>query len=339
LETRANILKETHRNLRKAAVLVASLDAERAEAMLAQMAPAQREALRAAVEALGELDPVEQSEVIEEFFRIGPLLPDREPSGIELDDPKFAELAEPAGEDSLAARRQTAAAFLCDASADALATFLAGEHPQTVAVVLSHLPADRSAQVLAGLSSERQVEVARRLANLDETDAEVLREIERGVQSWLAEVERSERKRAAGAAALNSILQAANPRTRDHILTNLAKEQHPLAEGVEADNRPRLEFADLERLSSTLLTAVLHHAEGELLALALAGARPEFAERCFRLLSPDRACETRRAVSHLGPTRLSDIEESQQALAELAVQLDVTSRNALSERRRLSVAA
>jgi flagellar motor switch protein FliG len=334
-------LKETHRNLRKAAVLVASLDAERAEAMLAQMAPAQAQALRAAVEALGELDPVEQSEVIEEFFRIGPLLPDREPSGIELDDPKFADLVNPAGESSPApaAGGEPTAPFLCDASADALATFLAGEHPQTVAVVLSHLPADRSAQVLAGLSSERQVEVARRLASLDETDAQVLREIERGVQSWLAEVERSERKRVAGAAALNSILHAANPRTRDHILTNLAKEQHPLAESVQADNRPRLEFADLERLSSTLLTAVLHHADGELLALALAGARPEFAERCFRLLSPDRSGEMRRAVSHLGPTRLSDIEDAQQALAELAVQLDVSGRSAASARRRLSVAA
>jgi flagellar motor switch protein FliG len=333
-------MKDMQRNLRKAAVLVASLDAERAEAMLAQMAPAQAQSLRAAVDALGQLDAAEQSEVIEEFFRIGPLLPDREPSGIELDDPRAAKFVNPAGDAEPPADCAPASApFLRDASADALATFLVREHPQTIAVVLSNLPAERAAEVLGGLSSELQVEVSRRLVNLDETDAEVLREIERGVQSWLADVERNQRKRAAGAATLTNILQAASSRTRDHILTNLADDPCPLAQAAEPRGPRRLEFADVERLDAASLAAVLHHAEADLLALALAGARPQLADRACALLPPDRSAKLRRAIRQLGPIRLSDIEEAQQALAELAAQLEHRGELAARARRHLSVAA
>ena len=81
-------MKDKYRSLRKAAVLVASLDAERARAVLAQMSPTHAAVVRKPIDDLGQLDPAEQEQVIEEFFRIGPLVPDREPSGIDLVDPR-----------------------------------------------------------------------------------------------------------------------------------------------------------------------------------------------------------------------------------------------------------
>ena len=90
-------MKDTCRNLRKAAMLVASLDERNAQALLAQMTPAQSQAVQRAMETLGPIDADEQHDVIEEFFRVGPLVPGKQPSGIELDDrlPKRLSISRP----------------------------------------------------------------------------------------------------------------------------------------------------------------------------------------------------------------------------------------------------
>lgn len=334
-------MKNKHRSLRKAAVLVASLDAENADAMLRQMSPGQAQSLRKAIEQLGPIDPQEQREVLEEFFRIGPLVPDKQPSGIELDDSLPAELAICApleSESAFGPNGTVPLRMLRDASAQSLAPFLEREHPQTIAVVISHLPSERAAEVLAGLSADLQVEVARRLVDLDETDPEILREIERGLESWLREQAQSDRRRTAGMTALNNILGAASPRVKQHILANLSQGDRQRAGKIKPPPFRPLTFDDLQQLDSTSLTVVLHHADPEMLVLAMAGARPEFAERALDMFPLEESQAFRAALRNLGPTRLSDVEESQYELAELAGQLELRGEIAPEVRGRLSVA-
>ncbi|MEX0675762.1 MAG: FliG C-terminal domain-containing protein [Pirellulales bacterium] len=330
------------RSLRKAAILVASLDAEHSEGLLRQMSPAQAQLLRQAVERLGEIDPSEQGEVIEEFFRIGPLVPDEDHSGIELDAPLPASMAAAVSRDSpLAAcvgEGSLPFRFLDEAPPEKLAPFLAREHAQTIAVVMSHLPADRAAEILAHLPAELQIEVARRLVDLEETDDEVLREVERGLESWLCSEVRGERRQTAGVAALAGILSAASPRARHSILSNLARHDRELAGKLDLPVGPELSFADLQHMDSASLAVVLHHAGPELLLLALAGAAPRFAERAIELFGADDARPLGEALCNLGPTRLSDVEEAQQQLAELARQLEVRGEITPEIRGRLSVA-
>ena len=92
--------------------------------------------------------------------------------------------------------------FLAETSSDALARYLKREHPQTVAVVLSHLTSDRAAEVLALLPAQFQGEVTLRLVHLDDTHPEVLADIERGMQSWMLEQSQALRRRTAGLATL-----------------------------------------------------------------------------------------------------------------------------------------
>ena len=333
-------MKTKHRNLRKAAVLLASLDGERADELLRQMSPGQSHVLRRAVEELGEIEPAEQNEVIEEFFRISPLLPDKQPSGIELDGRLPLSLSGQSQTGAAAGQADGAVPFrfLHEAPARSLAPFLEREHPQTIAVVVSHLPSDRAAEILAGLPEELQIEVARRLVDLEETDPETLREVERGLESWLCEQVRGDRRRTAGLAALNQILGAASPRAKQHILANLARRDHQLASKLRVSPPPALRFSDLELLDSASLTVVLHHADAQILVLALAGANVDFAERAVELFPADEAQDLRRALRELGPTRLSDVEEAQQQLAELARQLEARGEIAPDPRRHLSVA-
>lgn len=337
-------MKKKHRNLRKAAILVASLEEGHARALLDQMSPAQADVLRQAVAGLADVDPHEQNDVIEEFFRIGPLVPDKQPSGLELDDALAAQLSvsprfesrEPP--DERAAHRAPPFRFLHEAPARSLAPFLEREQPQTIAVIVSHLPADRAAEILAGLPADLQIEVARRLVDLEATDPEILREVERGLESWLCEQVRGDQRRTAGLAALNNILGAASPRAKQHILANLARHDRQLAGKLKIPLQPALTFAELEHLDPASLTVVMHHAAGELLVLALAGAPLEFAERVLELFRPAEAQALRDALRNLGATRLSDVEEAQQELAELARQLELRGEIAPDVRRRLSVA-
>ena len=130
-------MRPPHRHLRKAAILVASLDQEHAAALVRQMSAAQSEALQQAVASLGEIDPTEQSEVLEEFFRIGPLLPDKQPAGIELDSEQPA-MSTPSlptdASESCGTMGGVPFRFLHQAPVQSLAPFLMRENPQTIAV-------------------------------------------------------------------------------------------------------------------------------------------------------------------------------------------------------------
>lgn len=336
-------MNDKHRNLRKAAVLVASLDDERAGAILAQMSPEQARAVRSALEQLGPLDPAEQREVIEEFFRIGPLVPDAEPSGIELNHLRPENTCRPQtegvdGQKQNSDQPAAQSSLWHETSVEALASFLEQEQPQTIAVIISRLASQRAAEVLAVLPAEMQIEVARRVVDLDETDPAVLSEIEHGLLAWLDERAQAENRRTAGMTALAGILEAANPHTRAHILENLGHSNTAKEECDPEAPQPVIQFVDLVRWDSTSLQAVLNRAESQLLILALAGARPEFAERALGLVSPAKANALRRAHCRLGPTRLSDIEAAQQELAHLAHQLELNGEIVRKASRHLSVA-
>src|SRR4051812_47099829 len=135
-----------NRNLRKAAVLVASLDPQNAAAVLSHMTPGQADAVRQAVCNLERLDPREQRRVIEEFFRVGPLVPTRQPSGLELDDRLGRQLSGTSTNAPPSEAPTTDEPFklLHEAPTEWLAPLLEREHPQTIAVVVSRLTPERA---------------------------------------------------------------------------------------------------------------------------------------------------------------------------------------------------
>jgi flagellar motor switch protein FliG len=305
------------RNLRKAAILLASLDAEHAEAVLRQMTPAQAQALRQAVDSLGHIQADEQGQVIEEFFLAKALIPPVDSAGLELDTLAAASLS--LGQPSAPISGQRFEA-LRHAPPRKLVPFLKREHPQTVALVISHLPAYRAAEILAHLPAGLQADVARRLVDLEETSPEVLEEVERGLESWLTAQERSSRGEQQGVSALAAILGAADPQARRQILENLSRHDRQLAEQLDQSADEPCSFTELDDLDDASLLAVLRQTEPDLLVLALAGAAPMFAQRALSLLGPESA-SLRHQLAHLGPARMSDIEQAQARLIELAQNL------------------
>ena len=345
-------------NLRKAALFVASLDRENAETVLRQLPSDQAALVRRAAAGLEEIDPEEQEAVIAEFFRIGPMpaapavpparsharrpepiapLSNPRLPGIELDGSLASRFSPPRAVASPTA--QLAPLFRCLEEADGrtLAPLLENEQPQTIAVVLSHLPHGKAAQMVMALSPELQVKVLQRLADLDAMDSESLQEIERHLEVCMSRQLHHRAVRDAGLSAVASILQAAGEPGRERLVSNLRRRDGMFAQRLAEPRRPlphqatfsppvarqpaALRFENLTKLEDAALSAVVHAADPELTLLALAGVDARALDRWLRQLAPHEASAVRRDLKQLGPTRLSDVEAAQQEIVLVAQEL------------------
>jgi flagellar motor switch protein FliG len=322
--------------IRKAAVFVSSLDRAAADLVLEQMSPQQAQAVRQAMVGLGEVASEEQHRVLDEFRRLEPLTPGKNPPGIELDDSLAQALARPperrSGDSEEWRPADVPFRFLREAETEKLAKILVAERPQVIALVLSHLAPEQAGKVLARLAPATQVDVVRRLVDLEETDPEILHDVERGLEKRLSELVRMQRRRVAGLSAVAGILEASEQQIGMQLLDNLAQHDHALADRLMPEP---FEFTDLLAFDDRTLAKVLAAAELELVILALVGAPPEWSARLVRLLAEPEARQVNRALGSPGPTRLSDVEEARSRLAELAGQMAIQGRIELPRRQRL----
>ena len=226
-------MPDTQPQLRKAAIVIDSLDNAAADALLAQLAPEMAARVRQVRLQLGAVDPLERERIIEEFLHLGAAPANPAPADVEVDESLAAKIAVasdcsadlPSGESPAPAPFE----FLQQASAEQLAEWFAAEHPQTISLVLSHLSACRAAEVLRRLPEDLQPEVLHRLARLDEADAEVVAEIERELErSWFGRG-RPHGHRSAGSAAVEAILAAGAREQRPVWLQALEKRDPQLA--------------------------------------------------------------------------------------------------------------
>jgi flagellar motor switch protein FliG len=328
----ASELNRRQTSIRKAAILVASLDSRTADLLLEQMGADQAHQVRRAILHLGDVDPSEQNEVIDEFCRIGPLVPSQHPPGIELDSELARKLAIPVqptvplvGPSRYAESidERPPFRFLHETEFGTILPYLRREQPQTIALVAAHLPPERASDLLAQLPASLQAEVIRRLADLDETDPHVLQDVERSLQAWLAEHSNQRQRHTNGLATVAAILDAAPRGARRQMMSNLTRVDRPLAGKLQTN---RYTFADLMQFDDVSLMTVLRAADPELIVLALAGASVALVDRVSRRLPVEQSRALAKALAHLGPTRLADVEESQQALADLATDLETEGR-------------
>jgi flagellar motor switch protein FliG len=286
--------------IRKAAILVASLDQAAADLVLKQLGPERAKLVRQAASCLDDIDAAERRRVLAEFRRIGPMMSCREISGIELDrlpaNPT-GRLASPPCDSAAKNADAKPFDFLCDTSNEKMADLLAGERPQTIAVVLSHLPPERAAETLSHFSAALQVEVVRRLADLEHTDEETLRGIEQALEARWARQFAAEHRRTVGPETVAKILGSCTGATRGRILENLASHDPALAERF--GDRP-MTFSDLEKLGGETLLTVYRAADSEVALAALLGASPTILDRLIGAMPAAEAKQLRRQLDHPG---------------------------------------
>jgi len=307
-----------NQQLRKAAVLVAALDRHSADALLAQMPEVEAARVRRAVVELGPFSDDEQEAVLAEFAAASPAAS----SSSRHNDDDGVEWA-PSAAAMATAELPTAARpfqFLAEASAESLTALLEREHPQTVALVLANLPADRAAPVLTSLPEGLQTAVVRRLADLDDAHPEMLQEVERSLSTRCHELERRRKRRESSQQVLVDILSAARQITRP-----VETEQpvaRPAAAPVVPAPRSSWHMRDLLLLDTPSLKEVLAACDEDVMVLALAGAEPSAYARLTRALETHEKRWVESRLAKLGPTRLTDLERAAEQLLGIAARLE-----------------
>ncbi|MGD9632089.1 MAG: FliG C-terminal domain-containing protein [Pirellulales bacterium] len=224
--------------LRKAAILIRSLDADGAAAVLARLSPEEARQVRLAIQSLGEVDADERDDVSAEFCRSGSVARENPRHGVELE--LSSELpGEPAYPMYPSKSAVRPFEFLEQARVESLVPYLAREQAQTVAVVLSYLTPPRAAEVLAAMPEKLQAATIERLSLLGETDPDTLQVLERELAEWLARQHASRTRPTQRIDTVNAILSAADQRSRGQILANLLKHNRELANQIAPSALPR----------------------------------------------------------------------------------------------------
>jgi len=201
-----------------------------------------------------------------------------------------------------------------------LLSFIQDEHPQTIALILAHLNPNQAAAVLSGLPQELRAEVARRIAIMDRTPPEVIREIERVLERKLSSAVVTQTLTAAGGVkTLVEVLNWVDRTTEKTILENLTETSPELAEEVK---KLMFVFEDIILLDDASIQKVLREVDTKELSLALKGVGEEVQNRIFKNMSERAATMLREDMEFMGPVRLRNVEEAQQRIVGVIRRLE-----------------
>lgn len=366
--------------LRKAAILISALDPAAVDRLLDPMGEQQAARIRSAVMELDDVDPQEQEAILAEFFGRAPAADD---GGVELQMSAASQhvatqipvpSAPPAASEPTERFR-----FLYDATSEQLAARLRDEHPQLIAQVAAHLPAEKGAEFLERLSAPLRAEVLDRLGDLDEVDPEVVAELERELERMFAgtlrprvrnakrhdhlqailghlrrrELQVSAAEVSAQTAASRISAQHDSPPHSAHATRPAEHEERHYAPRFERSlstgtspalpppqaEPPAMAFEQLASLTAMEFFGVFEEADPRVVMLALAGASRRLFERYVSQFSTDRALEFERHLEQLRPLRLRDVEAAQQELASLAGRRLHSAKAAAESSRRFAAAA
>ncbi|WP_420452509.1 flagellar motor switch protein FliG [Ilumatobacter sp.] len=192
---------------------------------------------------------------------------------------------------------------------------LAGEHPQTVAIVLAHINPDQASAILGGLDEKMQRDVSVRVAKLEQTSPEVIAQLDAILHSRFGPglTRRSRHDRADGVQTLIDILNRSDRATERSIFEGLEESEAELAENVR---RRMFVFEDIIELDDRAIQLILRNVESSALSTALKGVRPEVKEKVARNMSERAAKNLDEEIQMLGQVRLATVEEAQGGIVQ-----------------------
>ena len=210
-------------------------------------------------------------------------------------------------------------AFLAKTDSENLMTFIQDEHPQTIALILSHVSSTKGAEILAGLPEQKQLEVVTRIAMMEHTNPEVIKEVEQGLEMRLSGIVSQTFQKAGGVECVAEMLNLADRTTEKGIIEGLEAQDPDLVEQIR---RLMFVFEDVLLVNDKGIQQVLKEIEQEDLSLALKTASPELRDKIFRNMSERASQLIQEDMEYMGPVRVSDVESAQQRIVDVVRRLE-----------------
>lgn len=202
-----------------------------------------------------------------------------------------------------------------------LLNFIQNEHPQTIALIMAYLQPEQAGIVLSALPAERQADVARRLATLDRTSPDVLREIEGTLERKLSSFMIQDFTAAGGLEATVEVLNRVDRVTERTIMDTLEEEDPELADEIR---KRMFLFEDIVKLDDRAIQQMIREVDTRDWALALKTASEEVSGRIYKNMSKRAGDMLREDIEYMGPVRLRDVEEAQQRVVSTIRRLEET---------------
>ena len=199
-----------------------------------------------------------------------------------------------------------------------LLNFIQQEHPQVIALVLSYLEPNRASVILENLPHEVQSDVSRRIATMDRTSPEILREIERVLERKLSSSS-EDYTTAGGIESIVEILNLTDSASEKQIIEALEDEDPELAEEIK---KRMFVFEDIVMLDDRSIQKVMREVDSQELAKSLKSVDSEVQNKIFNNMSKRAASMLKEDMDYMGPVRLRDIEEAQQKIVSIVRHLD-----------------
>ena len=310
--------------LQKAAILLIALGPERSAGIFKHLKEEEIEELTLEIANTRSITPQVKDDVINEFYEVCLAQQYIAEGGISY----AKELLEKAlgNEKALDVIGKLTASlqvkpfeFVRKTDASQLLNFVQDEHPQTIALILSYLAPGQAAMLVSALPQEKQADVAKRIAVMDRTSPEIIKEVERVLESKLSSLVNQDYTIIGGVDAVVEILNAVDRGTEKHIMEVLEIEEPDLADEIR---KKMFVFEDILLLDDRAIQRVLRDVATDDLTIALKSANEQVQAAIFNNMSKRLAVMVKEDMEFMGPVRMKDVEEAQQKIVNIIRKLE-----------------
>ena len=312
------------RGLQKAAILLIALGPERSAGIFKHLKEDEIEELTLEIANTRSVTPQVKEDVINEFYEVCLAQQYIAEGGITyardlLEKALGSEKAMDVIGKLTASLQVKPFEFVRKTDATQLINFIQDEHPQTIALILSYLAPQQAAMIVSALPPERQADVARRIAVMDRTSPDVIKEVEKVLESKVASLVNQDYTIIGGVDAVVEILNTVDRGTERHIMETLETEEPELAEEIR---KKMFVFEDILLLDDRAIQRVLRDVENNDLAVALKNANEEVQGKILNNVSKRLAVMIKEDMEFMGPVRMKDVEEAQRKIVNIIRKLE-----------------
>ena len=315
---------QDYTGIQKAAILLIALGPERSADIFKHLKEDEIEELTLEIANTRSVSPQVKEDVLNEFYQICLAQQYIAEGGIgyakELLDKALGEDRAKEVITKLTASLQVRPfEFVRKTDTSQLLNFIQDEHPQTIAMILSYLTSAQAALVIGALPPEKQADVAKRIAMMDRTSPDVIKEVERVLEKKLSSLVNQDYTIVGGVDAIVNILNTVDRTTEKHIMESLEIEEPELADEIR---KKMFVFEDILLLDDRAIQRVLRDVDNADLGVALKAANEEVQNVIFKNLSKRLAAMIKEDMEFMGPVRMKDVEEAQQKVVSVIRKLE-----------------
>ncbi len=308
----------------KAAILLIALGAEKSAKIFAHLEQEEIEELTLEIANMQRVSSQEKEEILEEFYEICIAQDFITEGGISyakdvLEKAMGSQKALEVINKLTASLQVRPFDFVRRTDASQLLNFIQNEHPQTLALILSYLNPNQAASILSSLSQDKQADVAQRIAIMDRTSPDVIKEVEQVLERKLSSMVTQDYAITGGIDSIVQILLSVDRGTEKFIMETLEIQKGELAEEIR---KKMFVFEDIVNLDSTSIQRFIREVDNSDLSVALKASTDEVKDIIFANMSKRMAEMLAEDIEYMGPVRLRDVEEAQQKIVNVIRKLE-----------------